>query len=64
MTLMWGAAGGGGRDPRRGRRAPRRRPADPGAGTVRIVVAGAPPPSKTIERVEAELGWEFIQTTG
>ncbi len=36
----------------------------PGAGTVRIVVAGAPPPSKTIERVEAELGWEFIQIYG
>src|SRR5580693_819071 len=26
----------------------------PGRGTVRIVVAGAPPPSKTIERVEVE----------
>ena len=36
----------------------------PGAGKVRIVVAGAPPPSKTIERVEAELGWEFIQIYG
>ena len=36
----------------------------PGAGTVRIVVAGAPPPSKTIERVETELGWEFIQIYG
>ncbi len=36
----------------------------PGAGMVRIVVAGAPPPSKTIERVEAELGWEFIQIYG
>ncbi|HAM01244.1 MAG TPA: AMP-dependent synthetase [Acidimicrobiaceae bacterium] len=36
----------------------------PGAGTVRIVVAGAPPPSKTIERVESELGWEFIQIYG
>jgi fatty-acyl-CoA synthase len=36
----------------------------PGAGAVRIVVAGAPPPSKTIERVEAELGWEFIQIYG
>jgi len=36
----------------------------PGAGTVRMVVAGAPPPSKTIERVEAELGWEFIQIYG
>ncbi len=36
----------------------------PGYGTVRIVVAGAPPPSKTIERVESELGWEFIQIYG
>jgi fatty-acyl-CoA synthase len=36
----------------------------PGDGTVRIVVAGAPPPSKTIERIEAELGWEFIQIYG
>jgi fatty-acyl-CoA synthase len=36
----------------------------PGAGTVRMVVAGAPPPSKTIERVEVELGWEFIQLYG
>src|SRR5579863_4743146 len=36
----------------------------PGEGTVRIVVAGAPPPSKTIERVETELGWEFIQIYG
>jgi fatty-acyl-CoA synthase len=36
----------------------------PGAGMVRIVVAGAPPPSKTIERVETELGWEFIQIYG
>ncbi|MDH3752897.1 MAG: AMP-binding protein, partial [Acidimicrobiia bacterium] len=36
----------------------------PGAGTVRIVVAGAPPPTRTIERVETELGWEFIQIYG
>jgi acyl-CoA synthetase (AMP-forming)/AMP-acid ligase II len=36
----------------------------PGRGTVRMVVAGAPPPSKVIERVEAELGWEFIQIYG
>jgi fatty-acyl-CoA synthase len=36
----------------------------PGRGTVRMVVAGAPPPSKTIERVETELGWEFIQIYG
>jgi len=36
----------------------------PGAGRVRVVVAGAPPPSKTIERIETELGWEFIQIYG
>jgi fatty-acyl-CoA synthase len=36
----------------------------PGRGSVRIVVAGAPPPSKTIERIETELGWEFIQIYG
>jgi len=36
----------------------------PGGGTVRIVVAGAPPPSSAIERVENELGWEFIQIYG
>jgi acyl-CoA synthetase (AMP-forming)/AMP-acid ligase II len=36
----------------------------PGRGRVRIVVAGAPPPTKTIERVGTELGWEFIQIYG
>src|SRR5581483_4028056 len=36
----------------------------PGRGTVRMVVAGAPPPSKTIERIDSELGWEFIQIYG
>jgi len=36
----------------------------PGRDRVRIVVAGAPPPSKTIARVEAELGWEFNQIYG
>jgi fatty-acyl-CoA synthase len=36
----------------------------PGRDRVRMVVAGAPPPSKTIERVEGELGWEFIQIYG
>ena len=36
----------------------------PGRDQVRIIVAGAPPPTKTIERVEAELGWEFIQIYG
>ena len=36
----------------------------PGKSTMRIVMAGAAPPSKTIERVETELGWEFIQIYG
>ena len=36
----------------------------PGRDQVRMVVAGAPPPSKVIERVEAELGWEFNQIYG
>jgi acyl-CoA synthetase (AMP-forming)/AMP-acid ligase II len=36
----------------------------PGRGRTRIVVAGAPPPTQTIERVETELGWEFIQIYG
>ena len=36
----------------------------PGAGITRIVVAGAPPPTRTIERVETELGWEFNQIYG
>ncbi len=36
----------------------------PGKGRTRIVVAGAPPPSALIERVETELGWEFIQIYG
>ena len=36
----------------------------PGRNRVRMVVAGAPPPTKTIERMETELGWEFIQLYG
>jgi acyl-CoA synthetase (AMP-forming)/AMP-acid ligase II len=36
----------------------------PGRDKTRIVVAGAPPPSRTIQRVEEELGWEFIQIYG
>jgi acyl-CoA synthetase (AMP-forming)/AMP-acid ligase II len=36
----------------------------PGRDRVRIVVAGAPPPTRTIERIETELGWEFIQIYG
>nr|WP_226963503.1 AMP-binding protein [Tetrasphaera sp. F2B08] len=36
----------------------------PGRGRGRIICAGAPPPTKTIVRVEEELGWEFIQIYG
>ncbi|MBV9098542.1 MAG: AMP-binding protein [Frankiaceae bacterium] len=37
----------------------------PGAGrATRVVCAGAPPPTKTIERIESDLGWEFIQIYG
>ena len=36
----------------------------PGSGRTRIVVAGAPPPTRTIERTETELGWEFAQIYG
>jgi fatty-acyl-CoA synthase len=36
----------------------------PGRGRVRVVVAGAPPPTRTVARVETELGWEFIQIYG
>jgi acyl-CoA synthetase (AMP-forming)/AMP-acid ligase II len=36
----------------------------PGRERVRIVAAGAPPPTRTIERVLDELGWEFIQIYG
>lgn len=36
----------------------------PGRGRVRMLVAGAPPPTRTIERVETELGWEFMQLYG
>jgi acyl-CoA synthetase (AMP-forming)/AMP-acid ligase II len=36
----------------------------PGRDRVRMVVAGAPPPTRIIERVRAELGWEFVQIYG
>jgi acyl-CoA synthetase (AMP-forming)/AMP-acid ligase II len=36
----------------------------PGRDRVRVVCAGAPPPSRTIQRIEAELGWEFLQIYG
>ncbi|MGQ4377460.1 AMP-binding protein [Streptomyces sp. SAS_267] len=36
----------------------------PGRDQVRIIVAGAPPPTRTVARVESLLGWEFIQIYG
>ena len=36
----------------------------PGSGRTRMVVAGAPPPTRLIERMETELGWEFVQIYG
>ncbi|MBP2337068.1 acyl-CoA synthetase (AMP-forming)/AMP-acid ligase II [Saccharothrix coeruleofusca] len=36
----------------------------PGRDAVRVVCAGAPPPSRTIARVTEELGWEFLQIYG
>ncbi|MBV6700858.1 AMP-binding protein [Kitasatospora aureofaciens] len=36
----------------------------PGRDRVRMIVAGAPPPTSVVERVEAELGWEFMQLYG
>lgn len=36
----------------------------PGRDKVRIIMAGAPPPTKTVIRVQEELGWEFIQIYG
>ena len=36
----------------------------PGRDKVRIIMAGAPPPTKTVVRVQEELGWEFIQIYG
>jgi len=36
----------------------------PGKGRTRMTVAGAPPPTRSIERMETELGWEFVQIWG
>jgi fatty-acyl-CoA synthase len=36
----------------------------PGRDQVRVICAGAPPPSRTIQRIEEELGWEFLQIYG
>jgi acyl-CoA synthetase (AMP-forming)/AMP-acid ligase II len=41
----------------------RGRPA-PGHGKTRMLIAGAPPPTITLGRVETELGWEAIQLYG
>ena len=38
--------------------------ASSGANRVRVVTGGAPPPTRTIARVEQELGWEVIQIYG
>jgi fatty-acyl-CoA synthase len=36
----------------------------PGRDRVRVITAGAPPPTRTVERIEADLGWELIQLYG
>ena len=36
----------------------------PGRDRVRIICAGAPTPSRTIERIQDELGWEYLQIYG
>ncbi|MCW2622775.1 MAG: AMP-dependent synthetase and ligase [Frankiales bacterium] len=36
----------------------------PGRDRARVICAGAPPPSRTIQRIEEELGWEFLQIYG
>ncbi|MGN0063228.1 MAG: AMP-binding protein [Nocardioides sp.] len=36
----------------------------PGRDRVRIIVAGAPPPTATVAAIEEKLGWEFIQIYG
>ena len=36
----------------------------PGRGTTRVICAGAPPPSRVIQRISEELGWEFLQIYG
>ncbi|NUU23896.1 MAG: AMP-binding protein [Streptomycetaceae bacterium] len=36
----------------------------PGRDRVRVICAGAPPPTRTIERIMSDLGWEFMQIYG
>ncbi|MFH9352069.1 AMP-binding protein [Kitasatospora sp. NPDC017646] len=36
----------------------------PGRDRVRMIVAGAPPPTSVVQEVEEQLGWEFMQLYG
>ncbi|MFF9639882.1 AMP-binding protein [Kitasatospora aureofaciens] len=36
----------------------------PGRDRVRMIVAGAPPPTSVVRQVEEQLGWEFMQLYG
>ncbi|MGA4541352.1 AMP-binding protein [Uniformispora flossi] len=36
----------------------------PGRDRVRVICAGAPPPTRTIQRILDDLGWEFMQIYG
>ena len=36
----------------------------PGHNRVRIIMGGAPPPTKVVVQVQEELGWEFLQLYG
>ncbi|MEU1286218.1 AMP-binding protein [Kitasatospora sp. NPDC005856] len=36
----------------------------PGRDRVRMIVAGAPPPTSVVQQVEEQLGWEFMQIYG
>ncbi|MER8184790.1 AMP-binding protein [Kitasatospora sp. NPDC094015] len=36
----------------------------PGRDKVRMIIAGAPPPTSMVQRIESELGWEFMQIYG
>ncbi|WP_227999940.1 AMP-binding protein [Nocardia australiensis] len=36
----------------------------PGRGQVRVICGGAPPPTRLVERMNTELGWEFGQIYG
>ena len=62
VTLMCGAPAVVERDARRRRRRGTAR--SPARAACGCAVAGAPPPTRTIERIETELGWEFIQIYG